>query len=526
MTNPDELFGGLDDDFEWDGLDEFKSELESDQQSNREADESGSDDFENELPDDDFQDDEEEDTRELSDLIAVKVSEDMMIAFIIMPSETDAPKEWRFTAQDMMAFLSEEGIVYGVDPLALKDLCDEPVYGTEIPVATGEPATQGIPGEYEFHFDTVLDKKPVIREDGTVDFMAIKTVETVKKDDLIVTYHPAVQGTPGTNVFGYDVQPKPERELPPLGGTGFERSEDGTEYHAALSGKIEYTENSRRIVISPVFEVSANVGVDIGDIEFQGDVIIHGTVSNDAEIKAAGSITIDGLVESCKMSARKDMVLKSGVKGNEETELDVKGNLTAEFIEFATVRVGGNIEADVLFNSFVECDGLITMQGEHASILGGVTAAVEGVQAYTTSNAFGVKTEIYVGVSPEKQKRMMQLEAQVLELQKGLDKVAAGLQKFDQIAEERGISMHDDPRRMQLLRAKIKNEAVKGEYEMELGHLKMLAKRGERARIKVIHRMYVGTEVGIDDRRLKPQEDQAKIEFVKSQTGIRMQELY
>ena len=49
-----------------------------------------------------------------------------------------------------------------------------------------------------------------------------KGKSTVKKGDLIAEYVPAKPGLPGTNVFGYDRQPKAVKDLPKLPGLGVE----------------------------------------------------------------------------------------------------------------------------------------------------------------------------------------------------------------------------------------------------------------------------------------------------------------
>ena len=456
----------------------------------------------------------------------VHVSDDMMRASIMLPRPDFGQEPYKYKARDLIQALSNNGVVYGVDQDAIIDLVEHPVYDAEIQVAKGDPLIEGTPGEYVFHFATELSTEPPVREDGTVDYMGMKTVETVEEGQIIAEYKPAIPGVNGRNVLGMEVRAKLVRELPPLRGTGFERSEDGLTYTATKAGKIEVSNEGKRITISPIYEISGNVGVDIGNVDFRGDVVIHGSVSNGASVIAAGNVTIDGIVENCNIQAKGNLFLKGGVKGNGRTVLKAGGDVKAQFIEFAQVRAGGNIQADVFFNSDVSSDMKILMTGEHSSVLGGTMAAVEGIEAYTVGNAFGVVTKLFAGVSPQRSKEMAILQRQIDEIQKGIDRIQAGITKFDIAAKAQGnTNYRGDPRRTELLRVKIKNEALQGEYRLELENIKTIMARGKRATIKVFQNVYPGVEVGISDKRLILKEPQDNIEFVRNDNGIRMEKM-
>lgn len=456
----------------------------------------------------------------------VHVSDDMMRASITFPRPDFGQKPYEYKARDLIQALNNNGVVYGVDQDAIIDLVEHPIYEAEVQVAKGDAMIEGTPGEYVYHFATEISAEPPVREDGTVDYMGMKTVETVEEGQIIAEYKPAVPGINGRNVLGMEVKAKLVRELPPLRGTGFERSDDGLTYRATKAGKIELTNDGKRINISPIYEISGNVGVDIGNVDFRGDVVIHGNVSNGASVIAAGSVTIDGIVENCNIQAKGDLFLKGGVKGNGRTVLKANGEVKAQFIEFAQVRAGGNIQADVFFNSDVSSDMKIIMTGEHSSVLGGTMAAVEGIEAYTVGNAFGVVTKLFSGVSPQRSKEMAILQRQIDEIQRGLDRIQEGIKKFDEVAKAQGnMNYRSDPRRTELLRVKIKNEALQGEYRLELENIKTIMARGKRATIKVFQNVYPGVEIGISDKHLILKDPQENIEFVRNDNGIRMEKM-
>ena len=453
----------------------------------------------------------------------VIIAEDNMTASVILPRLPEGVRQLRYGVKNIINALNDAGVTYGIDQDKIIELVEHHIYDVKIPLAFGLAPEEGVPGEFTYHFDTELNPEPTIREDGSVDYKDMKTIETVEAGDVIATYRPAVPGIPGRNVLGVEVMPTLVRDLPPLPGKGFDRSEDGKVYTANTTGKIEIV--NKRVIISPVYELKGKVGVDTGNIDFSGDVIIHGTVTNGVVVKATGNITVDGLVENCILQSKKDIYLLAGVKGSGTTEIRANGDIKAQFIELATVYSGGNIEADVFYDSTVSCNGYITLAGKKGSIVGGSAAAVEGITCKTLGNEFGVITKVFAGTTPSRAQEKHDLEKQFAELERNLNKIKAGLKKFDEMGEDTGVSYREDPRRIQLLRVKIRDEAVLEETRMKIEEISNVLERGKRATIKTEATVYVGTEVGINNHKLRVKETQKDIEFVRTDEGIRMQHM-
>ena len=450
----------------------------------------------------------------------VQVSSDGLEAtmtFKIPDGKNEVPK---FTAAQLLGFLSNANVSFGIDQEMLARLADSPIYGRPIKVASGTPQQQGTPGYYEYLFDTNFNRKPTIRPDGTADYMSIKTIETVQEGDVIATYHPAVQGSRGMSVRGQILEPKPVRDLPPLIGRGFDRSSDNLTYTAKIDGKIEV--NQGKILVSPVHEVQGDVGIETGNIKFNGDVIVHGGVHDGAVIDAAGNVIIHGLIEDCDIHAGKDLFLLSGVKGNEKTIIDCKGSITAQFVEYAIITCSGNITADYFFKSKISCDGHIELNGNNASIIGGYVSAVQGVEANDIGNSFGTITNVSVGVDVERAAEYEMLAKKIMALNANVQKIKKGIEDFDKLGEERGINVKEDPRRMQLLRVRIRDEAIVLEETKKLNYMKEVIMSGKDATIKVYRRLYAGSNLSVDDHHASINENHEAIEIEKSEEGIRL----
>lgn len=439
------------------------------------------------------------------------------MTFKIPDGSSDVPK---FTAAQLLGFLNSANVTFGIDQDMLVKLSNNPVYGRPVKVAEGTAQQQGTPGYFEYHFDTTVNRKPTIRPDGTADYMSIKTIETIQEGDVIATYHPAVQGSRGMSVRGQILEPKPVRDLPPLIGRGFDRSSDNLTYTAKITGKIEV--NQGKINISPVHEVKGDVGIETGNIKFNGDVIVHGGVHDGAVIDAAGNVVIHGLIEDCDIRAGKDLFLLSGVKGNEKTIIDCRGSVTAQFVEYAIITCGGDISADYFFKSKVSCDGHIELNGNNASIIGGYVSAVQGIEANDIGNSFGTNTNVAVGVDVELAAEFEILAKKIQAISSNVLKIKKGIEEFDKLGEERGINYKEDPRRMQLLRVRIRDEAVVLEETKKLNRLREVIKSGQGATIKVYRRIYPGSSISIDDHHVSILDIHERVEIEKSEEGVKL----
>ena len=444
-----------------------------------------------------------------------------MFANLTIPSPGADEGKPHFSVDDLKLALTRGGVVYGIDEAMVNAVAEDPMYDTEVVVAAGKPPVEGENGYYEYHFSQEFSKKPTIRPDGSADFLSIKLIEVVHEGDLIATYHPAVQGEMGTSVRGADVKPKMVRDMPPLAGRGFHRDDNGVDYYADIDGKIVLTNN--RITISPVYEIEHDADMTVGNIEFKGDVIIHGGVKHGVNIHATGTVTIDGLVENCQIHAGKNLFMLSGVKGGERTIIHSDGDITAEFIEYACISCKGDLRADVLFNCTVNCDGrVITTAGKHSAIIGGTVSAVEGVSALIIGNKFGTVTRITVGMDNERMQEMAGIIDKIRNLEDNIYKIKKGIDDFDKIASEKNPDYKNDPRRMQLLRVKIRDEAVVSQDRIRLEELQSLVEKGRKATVKVYDTVYAGVSVKNTDRMVTMSDYQKHVEFIKTETGIRL----
>lgn len=440
--------------------------------------------------------------------IQIRINDDQMKAFLFLPK----PGTGAYTEEDVYAMLEQKGVIYGIKQDVIRQALENRQYNEEILVAEGSCQQDGTDGSYEYKFNLNFSKKPKIRPDGTVDYWSIKMIETVSKGQVIAIYHKAHPGVDGMDVKGKLLLAKRARDMVPLRGKGFERSEDGNIYTALMNGKIEMLNG--RITVLPVYEINGDVDLSIGNIDFRGDVIIHGGICSGVKIKATGTVTIDGIVEGAQIEAGRDIILRSGVMGASRANISSKGNITAKFFEYTRVHAGGSIRADVFLNCHVSCGEWIVMEGGKASIIGGDVWAIQGISVHILGSDGEVKTKVRVGNNAAVIRRITILKNKIEVEKANLKKIEEGLKLM--------ADLRNDPHRSELLRVKIRDSALLADDTAELAKLEDQVERAKGGSIKVTGIVYPGVCVEMDEVKIYVREEQENLEFVKNLDKIVM----
>lgn len=451
----------------------------------------------------------------------VRVTYDEMEAYILLPEPSEGEV---YDVAQLKTALQEGGVNTGIIEEKLQELVDNKIYNSEIVVANGIRPVDGVDGHYDYNFNANLDNKPKMLPDGSVDYWSVHSIEAVVKGQVIAIYHPAIAGRDGITVKGRILAAKHGREQMPIKGKGFERMNDNLTYTASMDGKIE--KQNDRIVILPVHEVYGNAEVAAGNIDFRGDIVIHGNVESGVAIRATGSITIDGIVEACTIEAGKDIILRSGMLGGNKASVKTKGKITAKFFEFTRIECEGDLQADVLMDCDVACQGKVILNGSRGSVIGGKVHAIQGVVVSTLGNDAEKRTEIFVGAGIEVYSRLRVLEKKIEVTQGELNKIEDGLRQFEVLKKERGVDYSADPRRTALLRAKIKDTAILASDNEEAKKLRILAEGSRGACVSVIKEVYPGVVINIDEMKFTLKNVGKAIEFFKMPDKIATRPCY
>ncbi len=323
----------------------------------------------------------------------LRVSTDNLAAYLRV--RTSGPQQ-AVTAEEVVGFLKENGIVHGVCSDSIRDFCEHRKFFLELTCALGEAPEDEEDGRLEYRFKTGKNMIPAVRKDGTVDYKDLGLVQNVSKGEVLCRIVPPAPGRDGVDVYGRRVPFRKGRMPVFPSGRNTVVSKDGLELTAAVDGCIEYRDKGQILNVSESFILRGSVDASSGNIDFIGAVTILGDVLNGFSVRAGGDLIIRGMAEGAQLKSGGNLVLSNGMKGMGDGRIEAAGDVSAKYIENASVSCGGTVRADVLLNSIVSAGDSVSLHGPNALLVGGTCTAGRRVLARTIGSESGTRTEVCI----------------------------------------------------------------------------------------------------------------------------------
>lgn len=348
--------------------------------------------------------------------INVYISDDYYKAYLTL-----LHRDENITPEEVFAAIEEKNITYGVDTEVITALCalDEDVVDELI--AEGQPHIHGIDCEIIYHYEANPHAHPTIREDGSVDFKSLNLLPTVSENEVLVTKIPATEGFDGMTVTGKTIHARNGKDKRFAFGENVKLSEDGLVLSAACHGV--YKKKNDKIYIQKFIEFNDGVGVETGNVNFDGDILVNGNVSSGYVIETERNLTVNGMVEGAVLNVKGDLTITKGISGHNECKVFCGGNLVVKYIDNAEVLVKGDIEAGEILNCKVFCDGHVIVKGKKGHIIGGEITARYAIDATTIGSKLGVITLINLGVDIDSVKELKSLKLLIADEQEKIRKL-------------------------------------------------------------------------------------------------------
>lgn len=299
------------------------------------------------------------------------------------------------TEEDIYNDLKKRGIVNGIKHDAITEMIKQRRLNEKILIAEGTPAQTGKDGWYEFFVRLDLPRIPAPLPDGGVDYVNIEAFEMVDEGEKLAVYHPAQKGIDGQNIFGEVLHANKGIEKKPLKGKGFVIAPDGVTYFSKINGKFEYING--QMIISNMIIVREDVTAVTGKLEVDGSVYVVGSVYSGGHIEATGDIIVEYNVETAKLVAGGNVMIKRGSCSKRDCFIEAKGEVSGSFFEAANISAGGDVKANYIMNSEINTLGKAIISGSKGMLLGGRVRAVKGVDTYNLGNSSHIRTFLEVG---------------------------------------------------------------------------------------------------------------------------------
>ncbi len=424
-----------------------------------------------------------------SDVVVV-ISKDAMSAHMTLLPPSPSGKPLSF--DEIMQKIKEQwGVVYGIDEATVQSAIAGSAYLRPFLIASGKPAKKGADGYLNFMFKKEHGYTPTIGADGSADYKQLDLFESVTEDATVVVRVPPEQGEDGCTVKGDVIPAKPGLEPKLPAGRNTRVSEDGQSLLAAKSGRIDFVNG--RVEVSDIYKIPGDVDMRVGNIKFEGDVIIRGNVITGLTVQATGSIEVSGYVEGATLIASKDIILKNGIKGQDVGKLIAGGNIIAKFMENCSVEARGNIVSDYIVHCNMLAGGSITMKGKWGKIIGGFIRAGREVTANMIGSPSYDPMVIELGVAPE-------IRAKYVDADTRRTQLKAQLMKIDSLARLPSSTLSPDRLAM---RQKVldSRELIEQQYNDavdELAAYEEILSHASGGRVNATKCVYPGVKIIID----------------------------
>ena len=395
---------------------------------------------------------------DLSEGVFLYLSGDGMAAWLLFLPPVGSGAT--LSAEQLEQALARRGIIYGVDKRLLERLPTLPGrYFRLFRIASGAPP---VPGENGRVVDCCArpsgDDLPVDDLDQA-DYETLRLVQDIKQGDVICERFPPTKGVPGNTVTGRLIPPKPGLPVQMPQGRNTVLSEDGRFLLAARDGHVAF--NGRSYQVKPVLEISGDVSGDTGIVNYLGDIHIHGDVFRGATIRTMGSIQIDGVVEDCSIEAGEDLVVSSGVQGQDHGVIQAHRSVYAKYLEHCRVYAQESVQSDCVIDCEVYSNGTVRVRTGRGVIIGGTVRAAREVDASTVGSKAERVTNIILGGMPCEDLERRQIQSEV-------ESAQASLQALEAAPETPERDQALSKQRMGLYVAQMKLERLENSLERHL----------------------------------------------------------
>lgn len=309
------------------------------------------------------------------------------------------------TPENMVLALSGQGVAFGIQLEAivagLAQAAGQKKAVEGVVVARGQAPAHGQNGRLE-----VLCKEPCRGEpqdeNQRVDWRDRGEFQVARKGEDVARLLPPTKGVAGRDVLGREIPARDGQPLRVQAGKGVEAVEQGTLFRARLDGVVLAGKSS--LDVTELYTVSGDVDYGTGNLLLaQGSVRIGGTVRSGFTVKAPGKILVEGMVESARLIAGGDVMVRGGIfmSGDELAFVQAGGSVAANYTHHAQVQAGGDVTvvqamvgSKTSKGSRVTSGGMVRVTDPKGRIMGGTVVCARGLEVFQAGSERGMPTTL------------------------------------------------------------------------------------------------------------------------------------
>lgn len=402
--------------------------------------------------------------------VEAEIARDKMSASIFINETHDfILKNKENLTQQILETLENEGIVHGILDFDISKV--EP--GKAFLIAQGTHPVTGT--DAQITYLPKPERKPVISEDGKADYYDMNFISEISEGSWLGEKIPATLGKPGQNVLGEIIAAVPGRDFPIRYDikSAYEVEEDGkVVIRSKIAGVLDDVKGM--IGVNRHLPIHGDVGVETGNLEFNGSLSIKGTVISGYTVIATGDISIEGAegVSGAKLikSIEGDVYIRGGIFGLGSTLVEAGGNIFVKHVNEANLVAADSIHIGSYALGSQLSAHSIYVDERKGKIIGGRAVAKNTIVTAISGNRLERRTELIIeSVNKQESYSVIQgkathLKQLQLEISEHEAKIKSLLPFLNQMSKEQIASFEETKQGL----AKLKAEAATNDREIKL----------------------------------------------------------
>jgi len=364
--------------------------------------------------------------------------------------------------------------------------------------------------------DEVVYSAPKVDEKGVADLLEVNDFTVVDVGEPLMRKTPATEGKCGYDVFGESVPAKSGQDLP------FAENFEGAELDPKDENLLLAARKGHPLIKSNTVDIDKtlhvnNVNTRIGNINFDGSLMVDGDVTAGVEVEVTGSIVIKGVVTHASINAGGDIIINGGVMGEKaeakdaageevfgesvSTHINAVGKIKAQYLSLASVESQEDIEISEYCshcNVRTQSALLLGQPRGKGRIMGGTYYAKKGISAKVLGTDANIKTYVSVGFSKEMQKSSDSLSMDIRNNIKQSNQLTVILQDILAEGKRSALPPQKIEKAKKLRAAVMATRAGIDEKKVELGKLKATLKLYSDTAIDVKATLYPNVFVEVN----------------------------
>lgn len=400
--------------------------------------------------------------------------------------------------EHVLKALQDNDISYGIDDKVIDQVLQEQNWNKRFLVAKGLEAENGVDGKLIYKFPLATERLvPKEDEKGNIDYHERGLICNVKMGELLVERIPPTDGTPGRDVTGREIPSKRGRDWRLPRGKNTVVDQEERNLYANCDGHVTVVDG--KVMVDSVLVIGQDIDFATGNIDFLGNVVIHGNVASGFKVHATGDIEIKGFVEAAEVIADGSIEVKGGITAGSKGVVKAGQNIYARFIENSLVEAGADVLVrESIMQSQVRSGGSVIVSDRRAIIVGGVIQAFNLVQSKVLGSQLATQTVIEVGVNPLLRQEYQNIIKVKSEKKKIYDNLNQNLQTFQRSAVP--IDSLSDKKRLTLIKMLDDFKSLRQEmssFEERLAFLEGEFEKTHSAKVRVSEVVYPGVRITI-----------------------------